>query len=73
MEFYDFTVITSTDDDWKTSVVQIGHDDDIPFIAWMTACEYLIHTVAKMSNRPYDEAVKLLKDGSGHYTDQKPA
>lgn len=72
MEVFDFGIVVSTDDDWETSVVQIGHDD-IPFAAWMTACEYLIHTVAQMSQMPYDEAVKLLKAGSNHYTDVLPA
>ena len=69
MEIYEFTIIVSTNNDWHDAMVQIGHDPDTPAIAWMTACEYLINSFAKMSKLPYDEAVKALKQGANEYTD----
>ena len=36
MEAYDFGIVVSTDDDWETSIVQIGHDD-IPYTDMLPA------------------------------------
>ena len=67
MQIYEFSVVVSTANDWKTFMVQISDLTDNPFEAWLAAAEYFINVVTTMSELPYDEALKLLKTHAATY------
>ncbi|KKL18683.1 hypothetical protein LCGC14_2473060, partial [marine sediment metagenome] len=46
---------------------EIITDEDVEFIDWMMACEFLIQKTAQLSDAGYEQALELLCEGSMDY------
>lgn len=53
--------------DPESSSVEIAVDDDIEFVDWMMACEFLIQKTAQRSGVGYEQALEILCSGSMGY------
>ena len=53
--------------DPESSSVNIAVDDDIEFVDWMMACEFLMQKTAQQSSAGYEKALELLCEGSMGY------
>ena len=59
----EFKIITDSD----SSTVFIEADEDVAFVDWMMACEFLIHKTAQLSSAGYEKALELLCKGAMGY------
>jgi len=59
----EFTIKTDT----ENHSVEIITDEDVEFVDWMMACEFLIQKTAQKSEAGYEKAMGLLCKGSMGY------
>ena len=59
----EFTIKTDT----ENHSVEIITDEDVEFVDWMMACEFLIQKTSQKSEVGYEQAMELLCVGSMGY------